>query len=149
MFQFFSYSVSVKCYYELCRIYCLIFFHITDIFVFLSYFFPIFSHTPRPRLLRSRAGTPNSVPDSPRSLESRTARISRPTTTNSPVKSRISHLNSTGYDSDDSVRLDRVNHTAMKQDIMSIKTMLLKLRRVLNEVRKYDAVSSLCSSGFM
>lgn len=104
--------------------------------ILFYHLFSIFSHTPRPRLLRSRAGTPNSVPDSPRSLESRTARISRPTTNNSPGKSRISHLNSTGYDSDDSVRLDRVNHTAMKQDIMSIKTMLLKLRRVLNEVRK-------------
>ncbi|KAJ8919217.1 hypothetical protein NQ315_012205 [Exocentrus adspersus] len=87
----------------------------------------------RSRLLRSRTGTPNSIPDSPRSLDGRTARLSRPSAASSPIKPRINHLSSTGYDSDDSIRLDRANHTAMKQDIISIKTMLLKLRRVLNE----------------
>lgn len=94
-----------------------------------------FSLEPKPRLRRSSAGTPNSVVHSPRSLDNRTARISIPTITRSSAKSRINHFNSTGYDSDDSLRLDRINHTPMKQDIVSIKTMLLKLRRVLNEVR--------------
>ncbi|KAJ8971990.1 hypothetical protein NQ314_000436, partial [Rhamnusium bicolor] len=94
------------------------------------------SNTSRSRLLRSRTGTPSSIPDSPRSLDGRATRVSRPSATSSPIKPRINHLSSTGYDSDDSIRLDRANHTAMKQDIISIKTMLLKLRRVLNEVRK-------------
>ncbi|KAJ8944717.1 hypothetical protein NQ318_007930 [Aromia moschata] len=94
------------------------------------------TNTSRSRLLRSRNSTPNSVPDSPRSLESRTTRASRPSATSSPIKPRLNHLPSAGYDSDDSIRLDRANHTAMKQDIISIKTMLLKLRRVLNESKK-------------
>lgn len=55
--------------------------------------------------------------------------------TNSPLRlGKPGPLSTTGYDSDDSIRLDRANHSAMKQDIISIKTMLLKLRRVLNEV---------------
>ncbi|XP_018579087.1 uncharacterized protein LOC108917117 isoform X3 [Anoplophora glabripennis] len=99
-------------------------------------------NTSRPRLLRSRTGTPNSVPDSPRSLDGRTARLSRPSAASSPIKPRINHLSSTGYDSDDSIRLDRANHTAMKQDIISIKTMLLKLRRVLNESETHNPFES-------
>ncbi|XP_060523649.1 uncharacterized protein LOC132700390 isoform X2 [Cylas formicarius] len=93
----------------------------------------------RARLLsRSRTGTPNSVPDSPRSLDSRInlRHTQRPSSTSSPIRSRFSHLpnQSEGLDSDnDSIRLDRTNHTAIKQDIVGIKTMLLKLRRVLNE----------------
>ncbi|CAH0553042.1 unnamed protein product [Brassicogethes aeneus] len=92
------------------------------------------SNATRTRLLRSRASTPSSVPDSPRSLDGRATSRTRTLATGSPAKTRIGQLTSAaGYDSDDSVRLDRANHTAMKQDIISIKTMLLKLRRVLNE----------------
>lgn len=86
------------------------------------------------RLLWSRTGTPNSVPDSPKSVDSKSTARSRHSVTSSPLRLSKGVPLSAGYDSDDSIRLDRASHSAMKQDIMSIKTMLLKLRRVLNEV---------------
>ncbi|XP_044258747.1 uncharacterized protein LOC123007486 isoform X2 [Tribolium madens] len=89
------------------------------------------SNASKTRLLWSRTGTPNSIPDSPKSVDSRSTARSRHSVTSSPL--RLSRIPLSGYDSDDSIRLDRANHSAMKQDIMSIKTMLLKLRRVLNE----------------
>ncbi|XP_063926098.1 serine-rich adhesin for platelets isoform X3 [Zophobas morio] len=85
------------------------------------------------RLLWSRTGTPNSVPDSPKSVDSKSTARSRHSVTSSPLRLSKGVPLSAGYDSDDSIRLDRASHSAMKQDIMSIKTMLLKLRRVLNE----------------
>lgn len=93
----------------------------------------------RSRLLQSsRTSTPNSIPDSPRSF-----RTGRPSVTASPIRSRLGQqLSNSGYESDDSIRLDRANHTAMKQDIMSIKTMLLKLRRVLNESETHNPFDS-------
>ncbi|XP_019868251.2 uncharacterized protein LOC109597056 isoform X3 [Aethina tumida] len=106
---------------------------------------PSKTNATRTRLLRSRASTPSSVPESPRSLEggrgaAGATNRSRSLATSTPVKPRLTshHLSSStaGYDSDDSVRLDRANHTAMKQDIIGIKTMLLKLRRVLNETEE-------------
>ncbi|KAG5874656.1 hypothetical protein JTB14_006509 [Gonioctena quinquepunctata] len=102
----------------------------------------------RSRLLSARACTPNSssliASDSPRSLDGRATRLSRPSATSSPIRhSRVTNLSSaTGYDSDDSLRLDRANHKAIKQDIVSIKTMLLKLRRVLNETVEEELMRS-------
>ncbi|KYB29199.1 hypothetical protein TcasGA2_TC000995 [Tribolium castaneum] len=89
------------------------------------------SNASKTRLLWSRTGTPNSIPDSPKSVDSRSTARSRHSVTSSPL--RLSRIPLSGYDSDDSVRLDRANYSAMKQDLMSVKTMLLKLRRVLNE----------------
>lgn len=88
------------------------------------------------RLLRSRNSTPNSVPDSPRSLDSRLNNAKqRPSLNNSPLRPpRGSAVSSAGYESDDSIKFERSNHIAMAQDVMSIKTMLLKLKRVLHEV---------------
>ncbi|KAF5300351.1 hypothetical protein FQR65_LT09181 [Abscondita terminalis] len=85
------------------------------------------------RILRSRASTPNSIPDSPQSLEnrvnSRTQSVSR-----SPMRPPRPALSSpAGYDSDDSIKIDRSSHGAMVQDIVQMKTMLIKLKRVLNE----------------
>lgn len=89
------------------------------------------SHTSR--ILRSRASTPSSIPDSPHSLEnrvnSRTHSVSR-----SPMRPPRPGLSSpAGYDSDDSIKIDRSSHGAMVQDIVQMKTMLFKLKRVLNE----------------
>ncbi|XP_015840788.2 uncharacterized protein LOC100141942 isoform X1 [Tribolium castaneum] len=89
------------------------------------------SNASKTRLLWSRTGTPNSIPDSPKSVDSRSTARSRHSVTSSPL--RLSRIPLSGYDSDESVRLDRANYSAMKQDLMSVKTMLLKLRRVLNE----------------
>lgn len=95
------------------------------------------SNASKTRLLWSRTGTPNSIPDSPKSVDSRSTARSRHSVSSSPLRLSKVPL-SAGYDSDDSIRLDRANHSAMKQDIMSIKTMLLKLRRVLNEVFSFS-----------
>ncbi|KAK9891776.1 hypothetical protein WA026_016574 [Henosepilachna vigintioctopunctata] len=93
----------------------------------------------RPRFLRSRTGTPNTASDSPSSLDGR--HRSRPSTTNSPLR-RVAHASSLGYESDDSVvKLDRATHAFIKNDIISVKTMLLKLRRVLNEQTNEDILS--------
>ncbi|CAH1113841.1 unnamed protein product, partial [Psylliodes chrysocephalus] len=94
----------------------------------------------RTRLLSSRVSTPNSTVDSPKSL----VRVARPSATSSPVRhGRVVNLSSAcGYDSDDSIRLDRASHTAIKQDIVGIKTMLLKLRRVLNETVEEELLRS-------
>jgi hypothetical protein len=85
------------------------------------------------RLLWSRTGTPSSIPDSPKSVDGKSAARSRHSVTSSPLRLTKAVPLSAGYESDDSIRLDRANHSAMKQEIMSMKTMLLKLRRVLNE----------------
>lgn len=95
------------------------------------------------RLLRSRNSTPSSsIPDSPRSLDSRINVRARPSmSTNSPLNRstmiRGSGTSSAGYESDDSLKFERSNHLAMAQDVMSIKTMLLKLKRILHEVRDF------------
>lgn len=41
---------------------------------------------------------------------------------------------SNGYESDDSLRIDKLSHGVMMQDVANIKSMLLKLKRVLHEV---------------
>ena len=72
-----------------------------------------------------------SVTDSPRSIDSpRNRQFSSPL--------RISrNVQSPSLDSGDegSLRVDRDTYQHMFQDIVSIKTMLLKLKRVLQEVR--------------
>ncbi|XP_025266815.1 homeobox protein prospero isoform X3 [Camponotus floridanus] len=76
------------------------------------------------RLLRSRSGT-----ESPRSLDNmRNRQISSPMRTSGSVSSSC-------VDSGDesSLRIDRGTYQYMFQDIVSIKTMLLKLKRVLQE----------------
>lgn len=88
------------------------------------------------RLLRSRASTPNSVPDSPSSLDSRINSKASHSLTRSPMRPPRPPIGSSaGYESDDSIKIDRSNHSAMVQDIVQMKTMLIKLKRVLNEVR--------------
>ncbi|KAL0127042.1 hypothetical protein PUN28_005399 [Cardiocondyla obscurior] len=75
------------------------------------------------RLLRSRSGT-----ESPRSLDNmRNRQVSSPM--------RTSSVSSSCVDSGDeaSLRMDRGTYQYMFQDIVSIKTMLLKLKRVLQE----------------
>ncbi|XP_056644197.1 uncharacterized protein LOC130450059 isoform X2 [Diorhabda sublineata] len=96
--------------------------------------------TSRSRLLSSRVSTPNSIVDSPKSI----ARVTRPSATSSPVRyNRVANLSSTcGYDSDESIRLDRASRTAVKQDIVVIKTLLLKLRRALNETVEEELLRS-------
>ncbi|XP_077279797.1 uncharacterized protein LOC143907124 isoform X3 [Temnothorax americanus] len=76
------------------------------------------------RLLRSRSGT-----ESPRSLDDvRNRQVSSPMRTSGSVSSSC-------VDSGDeaSLRIDRGTYQYMFQDIVSIKTMLLKLKRVLQE----------------
>ncbi|XP_029668567.1 homeobox protein prospero isoform X3 [Formica exsecta] len=76
------------------------------------------------RLLRSRSGT-----ESPRSLDNMCNRqVSSPMRTSGSVSSSC-------VDSGDesSLRIDRGTYQYMFQDIVSIKTMLLKLKRVLQE----------------
>ncbi|XP_012217000.2 serine-rich adhesin for platelets isoform X3 [Linepithema humile] len=75
------------------------------------------------RLLRSRSGT-----ESPRSLDNmRSRQVSSPMRTSGSASSCV--------DSGDeaSLRIDRGTYQYMFQDIVSIKTMLLKLKRVLQE----------------
>ncbi|KRT81970.1 hypothetical protein AMK59_5461, partial [Oryctes borbonicus] len=93
------------------------------------------------RLLRSRGGTPNSNPDSPRSIEGGRVHVrSRSSVSQSPLRlSRVTLASSAGgYDSDDSIKLDRTCHSAMVQEVMGMKTMLLKLKRVLHEQADED-----------
>lgn len=102
-----------------------------------------FSVSRTSRFLRSRGGTPNSNPDSPRSIEGGRVNIrSRSSVSQSPLRlSRVTLASSTGgYDSDDSIKLDRTCHSAMVQEVMGMKTMLLKLKRVLHEVRRIRIV---------
>lgn len=82
--------------------------------------------------LRSQTTTPNSVPDSPRST-GRTGLRGSLTNTNSPLlrSARTTHGSPAAYDSDDSMR---ISQGSMVNDIVGIKTMLLKLKRVLQEV---------------
>lgn len=93
------------------------------------------------RLLRSRASTPSSIPDSPCSLDSRINSKTGHSVTRSPMRPPRPSIGSpAGYESDDSIKIDRASHGAMVQDIVQMKTMLLKLKRVLNEVSSF----SLC-----
>ncbi|XP_029668566.1 homeobox protein prospero isoform X2 [Formica exsecta] len=81
------------------------------------------------RLLRSRSGT-----ESPRSLDNMCNRqVSSPMRTSGSVSSSC-------VDSGDesSLRIDRGTYQYMFQDIVSIKTMLLKLKRVLQESGEND-----------
>ncbi|XP_044756451.1 uncharacterized protein LOC123315003 isoform X3 [Coccinella septempunctata] len=96
------------------------------------------SGSSRPRFLRSRTGTPNSICDSPSSLDGRSnGRHSTP----SGSLRRFVHTSSQGYESDDSiVRLDRTTQAAIKNDISAVKTMLFKLRGILNEQTIDDAL---------
>lgn len=78
------------------------------------------------RLLRSRSGA-----ESPRSLDSvRSRQIPSPLRTPRSIPSP-------SFDSSDdtTIRIDRATFQYMFQDIVSLKTMLLKLKRVLQEVR--------------
>nr|CAI5818998.1 unnamed protein product [Callosobruchus analis] len=89
---------------------------------------------PRARLLRSRASTPLtplSAPDSPARRRAALATAVGGATA--------------GYDSDgggDSLRLDRAAHAAVKQDILGVKAMLVKLKRVLNESETHNPLDS-------
>ncbi|XP_069685417.1 uncharacterized protein [Periplaneta americana] len=81
------------------------------------------SGRPTTRVLRSRTG---STPDSPRSLDTK-ARL-----TGSPLRPPRQATPSSETE-DGSLRLDRGTYQYMYQDIVNIKTMLLKLKRVLQE----------------
>ncbi|XP_065170598.1 serine-rich adhesin for platelets isoform X3 [Atheta coriaria] len=100
------------------------------------------------RLLKSRGGTPaSSVPDSPRSDVMRKTSVSQ-----SPLRLSSRSSTGTGYDSDDSaiIRLDR----SILQDVIGLKTGLLKLKRVLHEPATEDYMlrsethNSLSENGF-
>ncbi|KAL6431136.1 hypothetical protein ACFW04_007101 [Cataglyphis niger] len=81
------------------------------------------------RLLRNRSGT-----ESPRSLDNmRNRQVSSPMRTSGSISSSC-------VDSGDesSLRIDRGTYQYMFQDIVSIKTMLLKLKRVLQESGEND-----------
>ncbi|XP_025152842.1 putative uncharacterized protein DDB_G0282129 isoform X3 [Harpegnathos saltator] len=83
----------------------------------------------RMRFLRNRSGT-----ESPRSLDSmRNRQVS------SPLR-RTGDVQSPCLDSGDeaSLRIDRATYQHMFQDIVSLKTMLLKLKRVLQESGEND-----------
>lgn len=88
--------------------------------------------------LRSRTTTPSSVPDSPRSTGLRGGAAGA----GSPLlrSAKTTHGSPIAYDSDDSLR---VSQGSMVNDIVGIKTMLLKLKRVLQEV------SVCCPSRFV
>ncbi|XP_031332128.1 uncharacterized protein LOC116162620 isoform X4 [Photinus pyralis] len=93
------------------------------------------------RLLRSRASTPNSISDSPHSVENRVNSRTSHSVTRSPMRLPRPSVNSpAGYDSDDSIKIDRSSHGAMVQDIVQMKTMLFKLKRVLNEQADEDCL---------
>ncbi|XP_022919571.2 uncharacterized protein [Onthophagus taurus] len=97
-------------------------------------------HTDRTsRLLRSRGGTP----DSSRSLETRSnSSKTRNSFTENPLTLQPSRMAIdsplTGYESDDSIRIERSSHNVMVQEVMGMKTMLLKLKRVLHEAESQN-----------
>ncbi|XP_063238007.1 uncharacterized protein LOC134539712 isoform X2 [Bacillus rossius redtenbacheri] len=93
--------------------------------------------TSRPSILRSR---PGSTPDSPRSLDS----ASRPV--RSPLR-LPRQLNGPSDADDSSVRLDRGTYQYMFQDIVSIKTMLLKLNRILQEADTLNPFDTSLKNG--
>ncbi|XP_044726833.1 uncharacterized protein LOC123290639 isoform X2 [Chrysoperla carnea] len=116
--------------------------------------------------LRCRAGGAeqiNNVPDSPRSLDgggggSRSRITSTSSASHSPLRlsrrymptsspTSGGQLSSTAYDSDDSIRLDRSTHGSMMQDIVGMKTMLLKLKRVLQESETLNPFESPLKNG--
>ncbi|EZA62357.1 hypothetical protein X777_03391 [Ooceraea biroi] len=83
------------------------------------------------RLFRSRSGT-----ESPRSLDNmRNRQVSSPMRSSGNVTSNWLQISSPCVDSGDeaSLRIDRGTYQYMFQDIVSIKTMLLKLKRILQE----------------
>lgn len=77
------------------------------------------------KLLKSRGGSGNSTPGSPRSVDMVSKGISSPMRSTSRPSTA----------DDDSVKIDKISYQHMFQDIVSIKTMLLKLKRVLSEVK--------------
>ncbi|KAF5286895.1 hypothetical protein FQA39_LY00428 [Lamprigera yunnana] len=86
------------------------------------------------RILRSRASTPSSIPDSPHSIENRINSRTSHAVSRSPLRPPRPALNSpVGYESDDSIKIDRSSHGAMVQDVVQMKTLLITLKRVLNE----------------
>lgn len=87
-----------------------------------------------PRLLRSRVGTPNSIPDSPCSWEGRKNGIASQQISRGSIRPPRVPAVTNGYESDDSFRIDKLSHGVMMQDVSNIKSMLLKLKRVLHEV---------------
>lgn len=92
---------------------------------------------PATKVLRSR---PGSTPDSPRSLDPK-ARV-----TGSPL--RPPRQTTPGSEAEDtSLRLDRGTYQYMYQDIVSIKTMLLKLKRVLQEAETLNPFDGSLKNG--
>ncbi|KAJ8672542.1 hypothetical protein QAD02_003801, partial [Eretmocerus hayati] len=91
------------------------------------------------RLLHSRSST-----DSPRSLDGRKPQVF------SPLKPPRS-IQSPGLDSGDesSLRLERGNYNHMLQDIVSIKTMLLQLKRVLQETDTLNPFDNVMKNGLL
>lgn len=92
---------------------------------------------PATKVLRSR---PGSTPDSPRSLDPK-AHV-----TGSPL--RPPRQATPGSEAEDtSLRLDRGTYQYMYQDIVSIKTMLLKLKRVLQEAETLNPFDGTLKNG--
>ncbi|XP_014474267.1 PREDICTED: uncharacterized protein LOC106744215 isoform X2 [Dinoponera quadriceps] len=92
----------------------------------------------RMRFLRNRSGT-----ESPRSLDSmRNRQVS------SPLR-RTGDVQSPYLDSGDeaSLRIDRATYQHMFQDIVSLKTMLLKLKRVLQEADTLNPFDNSVKNG--
>lgn len=83
------------------------------------------------RLLRTRVGSSGSGGDSPRSLDTPRMRSGL----SSPLRPSRQATSSPGDDlSDDSgIRLDKGMYQNMFQDVINIKTLLLRLKRVLQE----------------
>lgn len=95
------------------------------------------SGRPATRVLRSRTG---STPDSPRSLDPK-ARVA-----GSPLRPPR-QVTSGSETEDSSLRLDRGTYQYMYQDIVNIKTMLLKLKRVLQEAETLNPFDGTLKNG--
>lgn len=95
------------------------------------------SGRPTTRILRSRTG---STPDSPRSLDTKTR------LTSSPLRPPRQATPSSEAE-DGSLRLDRGTYQYMYQDIVNIKTMLLKLKRVLQEAETLNPFDGTLKNG--
>ncbi|XP_039277367.1 uncharacterized protein LOC111057546 isoform X4 [Nilaparvata lugens] len=98
--------------------------------------------------LRSRVGSTGSGGgggDSPRSLPLDTPRLR-----GSPLRPSRQGNSSPGEDfsEDSGIRLDRTTHQDMFQDVISIKTMLLRLTRVLQETDQVNAFENSLNNGY-
>lgn len=97
--------------------------------------------------LRSRVGSTGSGGggDSPRSLPLDTPRLRA-----SPLRPSRQGNSSPGEDfsEDSGIRLDRTTHQDMFQDVISIKTMLLRLTRVLQETDQVNAFENSLNNGY-